>query len=248
MSTRKQEPSEADRRNAGVKRASHAAGAPPSGKAVRKTAAKPARKTGAKDTGKTARENSSRPALEDVYVPTRAAWRQWLAKNHDRSPGIWLVFDRKSSRPDRLAYADSVEEALCFGWIDSTVRSVDPAHYKQLFTPRKPKSGWSRINKERVERLIAEGLMTPAGMARIDQAKANGAWVALDEVEALIVPPDLSDALAADPAARTHFERFSPSARKAYLYWLNGAKRPETRARRLAEIVRLAAANRRVPG
>src|SRR5688572_39384 len=98
--------------------------------------------------------------LEDVYVPTRRAWRRWLTRNHDRSPGVWLVFDRKSSRPDRLAYGDSVEEALCFGWIDSTVRQVDAARYKQLFTPRKPKSTWSRTNKERVERLIAGGLMT----------------------------------------------------------------------------------------
>ncbi len=202
-----------------------------------------ARKAG----GRTAAKPSSAlAALEEVYLPTRAAWRRWLAKHHDRSPGVWLVFDKKSSRADRLAYADSVEEALCFGWIDSTMRPIDGDRYKQLFTPRKPKSVWSRTNKERVERLTATGLMTPAGLARIEDAKRTGAWTALDAVEAMIIPPDLEAALAANPTASKHFHAFSPSARKGYLYWLNGAKRPETRAARLAEVIRLATINQRV--
>ena len=224
---------------------------PGKGVASRKTAPeakRTARTTSTSGATTTPRRPSTLDRLEDVYVPTRAAWRRWLARNHDRSPGIWLVFDRKSSRAARLAYGDAVEEALCYGWIDSTLRPVDAERYKQLFTPRKPKSVWSRTNKERVERLIASGLMTEAGLARIDEAKASGAWTALDAVEALVVPPDLQSALAANPTAEAHFRAFSPSARKAYLYWLNGAKRPETRATRLREIVRLAAENRRVPG
>ena len=186
--------------------------------------------------------------LEEVYVPTRSAWRRWLATHHDGSPGIWLIFDRKASRPDRLAYADAVEEALCFGWIDSLVRSIDEGRYMQLFTPRKPKSVWSRSNKERVERLIAEGRMAAAGLARVEEAKRNGSWSALDAVEALVIPPDLKAALAANRKAHEHFHAFPPSARKAYLYWLNSAKRAETRATRLEEIVRLAAANRKTRG
>ena len=108
--------------------------------------------------------------LEQVYVEDRAAWRQWLATHHATSPGIWLVFDRKSSRPGRLAYVDAVEEALCYGWIDSTVRSLDDTRYVQLMTPRKAKSTWARTNKARVERLIAQGLMAEAGLASIERA------------------------------------------------------------------------------
>ena len=185
--------------------------------------------------------------LEEVYVPTRAAWRRWLAAHHESSPGIWLIFDRKGSRPDRLAYADAVEEALCFGWIDSLVRSIDEGRYRQLFTPRKSKSVWSRTNKERVARLIAEGRMTATGLARIEEAKRNGSWTALDAAEALAIPPDLEAALAANRKAHEHFHAFPPSAKKAYLSWLTTAKRAETRATRLEKIVRLAAANRKTP-
>ena len=193
------------------------------------------------------RAKSVLDTLEDVYVEDRAAWRRWLRKHHASSPGIWLVYDRKTSRDDRLAYADAVEEALCFGWIDSTTRPVDADHYKQLFTPRKPKSVWSKLNKERVARLIADRRMQPAGLAAIDVARANGSWTALDAVESFVIPADLEAALAANPRAKANFEAFSPSARKAYLYRLNAAKRPETRAARLKEIVRLAAANQRIP-
>ena len=195
-----------------------------------------------------AKRSATLATLEHVYVSTRTAWREWLGTHHDRSPGIWLVFDRKSSRSDRLAYGDAVEEALCFGWIDSTVHPIDTERYEQLFTPRKPKSVWSRTNKDRVARLIADGLMTPAGVAKIDEAKRIGSWSALDAVEAMVIPPDLDAALAANPTAHGHFHAFSPSTRKGYLYWLNGAKRPEARMARLTEIVRLAAANRRTRG
>jgi len=184
-------------------------------------------------------------SLEQVYVPDRAAWRRWLAKQHGRSPGIWLVFDKKSSRPDRLAYGHAVEEALCFGWIDSLVKRLDDDRYVQLFTPRKPKSTWSRSNKLRVERLLAEGLMAAAGLASIELAKANGSWESLDAVEAFVMPDDLARALAAVPGAAEKFAAFAPSQRKAYLHWISQAVRPETRAKRIQEVAVLAAAGRK---
>ncbi len=188
---------------------------------------------------------SALSTLEQVYVADRAAWRQWLAANHATSPGIWLVFDKKSSRPDRLAYGDAVEEALCYGWIDSTVRTLDDARYVQLMAPRKPKSTWSRSNKVRVERLMAQGLMAAPGLACIERARANGAWESLDAVEALVVPSDLTRALRALPAAAKNFAAFSPSARKGYLHWISQAKRPETRADRVAHVAQLAASNQK---
>jgi uncharacterized protein YdeI (YjbR/CyaY-like superfamily) len=189
----------------------------------------------------------SRPLahLKQVYVENRAAWRGWLAENCARSPGIWLVFDKKASRPDRLAYGDAVEEALCHGWIDSTVRTLDDARYEQLFTPRKPTSTWSRVNKDRVARMIAQGLMADAGLAAIERAKANGRWTSLDAVEALVMPDDLATALRRTEGAAAGFDSFSRSNRKVYLYWVNQAVRPETRARRVAEVVRRAASNLR---
>jgi uncharacterized protein YdeI (YjbR/CyaY-like superfamily) len=188
---------------------------------------------------------SARSTLEQVYVGDRGAWRRWLAEHHATSPGIWLVFDKKSSRPDRLAYGDAVEEALCYGWIDSTVRTLDDARYVQLMAPRKPKSTWSRSNKVRVERLIAQGLMAAPGLASIERARANGAWESLDAVEALVVPKDLALALRALPGAAKNFAAFSPSARKGYLHWISQAKRPETRAHRVAHVARFAASNQK---
>jgi uncharacterized protein YdeI (YjbR/CyaY-like superfamily) len=187
---------------------------------------------------------SSAP-LEQVYMKNRAAWRRWLEKHHARSPGIHLVYDKKASRAARLAYADAVEEALCFGWIDSTLRSLDETKYAQLFTPRKPKSTWSRVNKERVARLADEGLMAPAGLAAIERAKLNGSWSSLDAVEALDVPQDLAAALAKHPTAARNFAAFPPSSRKGYLHWVSQAVRPPTRAERIAAVVMHSAANRK---
>jgi uncharacterized protein YdeI (YjbR/CyaY-like superfamily) len=178
-----------------------------------------------------------------VYVEDRAAWRRWLAEHHGSSPGIWLVFDKKASRADRLAYAAAVEEALCYGWIDSLVRRVDDARYVQLFTPRKPTSTWSLLNKDRVARLVEQGLMAEAGLAAIERAKANGTWTTLDAVEALVMPDDLAAALRRTKGAEAGFAAFSRSNRKAYLYWVNQAVRPETRAKRVAEVTRRSAAN-----
>ncbi|QNH62619.1 YdeI/OmpD-associated family protein [Hymenobacter sediminicola] len=176
---------------------------------------------------------------------SRAEWRHWLAEHHASSPGVWLVYFKKASGQPSVSYAEAVEEALCFGWIDSHPRKLDADRTQLLFTPRKPRSGWSRVNKERLERLEATGQLMPAGLAAIARAKQNGAWESLDAAEAGIVPDDLAAALATDAQAARHFAAFSPSARKMILTWVLGAKQPETRARRIAETVRMAALNKR---
>jgi uncharacterized protein YdeI (YjbR/CyaY-like superfamily) len=182
-----------------------------------------------------------------VHVLDRAEWRTWLLQNHATSTGCWLVGATKASGLPTIPYEDSIEEALCFGWIDSHVRKYDVGRSTLLHTPRKPRSVWSRPNKERVERLIAAGRMEPAGLAAIEAAKANGMWSVLESAEALEVPADLAAALQSEPGARSAFEGFAPSARKVILGWIAVAKRPETRARRIAETARLAAQGRQ-PG
>jgi uncharacterized protein YdeI (YjbR/CyaY-like superfamily) len=215
--------------------------------AAKKSATKktPAKKSAAKRSGAKSKRVPVTRAYEQVYVPDRAAWRRWLAKHPVTSPGIWLVFDKKASRADRLVYGDAVEEALCFGWIDSIIHSLGAARYEQLFTPRKPTSAWSASNKTRVARLIEHGLMMPSGLAAVEVAKQSGTWTKYDAVDALTVPPDLEAALAANPTAARNFAAFPPSARKGFLYWVTDAKRPETRAHRVAQVVAFAAANRK---
>jgi uncharacterized protein YdeI (YjbR/CyaY-like superfamily) len=194
---------------------------------------------------------SSRPrtGLDDlplVEPRDRAEWRAWLERNADTTASVWLAIGKKGGTVTSLTYEQAVEEALCFGWIDSTVRKLDEARYKQLFSRRKPRSTWSRSNKERVARLEAEGMMAPAGLAAVELATENGSWSTLDEIEDLIVPDDLARALAASPPALANFESFSPSARKMFLYWIANVKRPEKRAERIAETVRRAAAGLRL--
>jgi uncharacterized protein YdeI (YjbR/CyaY-like superfamily) len=180
---------------------------------------------------------------ETFYAKNRDEWRDWLAKNHATTTGIWLIMVKKDSGKPCVAYDESVEEALCFGWIDSHKRGIDAEKSIQLFTPRKPKSMWSASNKQRVERLIADGLMTPAGLEKIEQAKQNGAWTQYDEAESLTIPADLASALATNETARVNFEAFSNSSRKLILRWIYSAKRPETRANRIEETVTMAAQN-----
>lgn len=186
-------------------------------------------------------ENAIQPA-------TRAAWRRWLERNHTRDKGVWFVYFKKSSGKQRFTYEDMVEEALCFGWIDGQARALDAERAMLWLSPRKPKSVWSAPNKVRVARVITAGLMHPAGQAKVDAAKANGSWTALDATDRLEVPDDLAAALAATPKARAHFEAFPASAKKGVLEWVRQAKRPETRARRIAEAARMAGANERMNG
>jgi uncharacterized protein YdeI (YjbR/CyaY-like superfamily) len=184
---------------------------------------------------------TSRLADLPVIEPSsRAGWRAWLEENHASSQGIWLAIGKKGRHVTSLTYEQAVEEALCFGWIDSVVRRLDDDRFKQLLTPRKRGSIWARTNKERIERLIAEGRMTPAGLAVIEAAKADGSWKLLDDVEAMIVPEDLAAALAAVPGAAEGFEALNASTRKMTLYWIAEAKRPETRSRRIEQTARAA--------
>ena len=182
---------------------------------------------------------------EQVLIESAADWRAWLAVHHDSSPGIWLVRWKKATGRPTLSYDEVVEEALCFGWVDSTGGRVDERRTKLYFAPRKVRSVWSASNKERVARLISAGLMRPAGLAAIERAKSNGAWTALDEVEQGIVPPDLAAALEAHPPAAERFAAFPWSARRAILVWIADAKRPETRAARVTETAVRAARNER---
>jgi uncharacterized protein YdeI (YjbR/CyaY-like superfamily) len=166
----------------------------------------------------------------------RAEWREWLAANHRTSAGVWLVTWKKRAARPTVSYEESVEEALCFGWIDGVMNRVDDDRIMQWFAPRKPKGTWAQSNKERVARLDAAGLMTDAGRAAVELAKANGAWQSLDVIDALIVPDDLAAALAERPGARELFDASSASVRRASLAWVYQAKRPETRAGRVERI------------
>lgn len=180
-----------------------------------------------------------------VHPKTRAEWRRWLERNHARSPGVWFVSYKKTTGKPRVEYGEAVEEGLCFGWVDSKASSLDEERTMMMFTPRNPKSGWSKTNKDRVERLIKEGRMAQAGLDAIAVAKKNGSWTALDAIEALEIPPDLAKAFAKNKKARSNYETFPPSSKKMILSWIASAKRPETREKRVAETVRLAAKNLR---
>ena len=185
--------------------------------------------------------------LPRVTPRSRAEWRAWLEEHHREAPGVWVVYFKKGAAESGIGYDAAVEEALCFGWIDGKVRTLDAERYRQRYTPRRPGSGWSRLNKQRIERLLEAGRMTDAGLARIEAAKQDGSWMALDYAESLQVPDDLRAALDADAGAARFYESLPPSRRKAILYWVTSAKRPETRARRIAETA-AAAAEEQLPG
>ena len=185
----------------------------------------------------------SRGVFVTVEPKSRAAWRHWLARNHSTSPGIKLILHKKNSDKPRMTYDEAVEEALCFGWIDSKPNTLDETRYVLHFHPRKPGSVWSQRNKRRVKRLIQSGLMTSAGLSKIKAAKKDGSWQSLDRVDKLEVPPDLEKALMANKKAHGYFESFPSSSKKIILFWIQSAKRPETRAKRIKEAVAQAAKN-----
>lgn len=180
-----------------------------------------------------------------VHPDSRAEWRAWLERHHTRTDGVWLITWKKATGRPRVEYDEAVEEALCFGWIDSKPGKLDGERSMLWFAPRKPKTGWSKPNKERVEKLLKAGLIAPAGLAKINAAKDDGSWNALDAVEALEIPPDLDQAFAENPLARDYWEAFPRSAKRGILEWIANARKPETRAKRIEETVRLAAENRR---
>jgi uncharacterized protein YdeI (YjbR/CyaY-like superfamily) len=180
-----------------------------------------------------------------IHAKTRAEWRAWLEQYHTRREGVWLISYKKATGKPRLSYDESVEEALCFGWIDSKPNKIDDERSMLWFAPRKSGTGWSRLNKTRVERLMAQGLVQPAGLIKMETAKQDGSWTALDAVEALEIPVDLAQALAAYETAKQNFEAFPRSAKRGILEWIASAKKPETRMKRIAETAQLAAQNLR---
>lgn len=185
------------------------------------------------------------PPENSVHPLSRAEWRAWLEQHHGRAAGVWMISYKQAAGKPRVTYDEAVEEALCFGWVDSKPGKLDAERTMLYFAPRKAGSGWARPNKERVERMLAAGLMAPAGLAKVEAAKRDGSWAMLDAVEDLVIPDDLGAALDSYPAARANFEAFPRSARRGILEWIVQAKTPATRARRVAETAALAQENRR---
>jgi len=183
------------------------------------------------------------PPPNSVHPQTRAEWRMWLSDHHLQQEGVWFITFKKASGKPHIEYAEAVEEALCFGWVDSKPNKLDEERTMLWFSPRKAGSGWSKLNKSRGESLIASGLMTSAGLSKIEAAKQDGSWNALDQIEALEIPPDLEKALAANETAQAYFNGFPRSVKRGILEWIISAKRPETRARRIEETVSLAEKN-----
>lgn len=183
-----------------------------------------------------------------IHAESRDQWRSWLALNSASARGVWLCSWRTPTGRPRCPYPDSVEEAICFGWIDSTVMLLDDDRSLQLFTPRRGKSSWTRLNRARAADMEERGLMTDGGRAAIAVAQGNGWWTILDQVEDLVEPADLAAALDRDPQARSNWDAFPPSARKLGLWPIVSAGRETTRADRIARLVAEAAAGRRPQG
>jgi uncharacterized protein YdeI (YjbR/CyaY-like superfamily) len=179
--------------------------------------------------------------FQTLTFPTQAKFRAWLEKNHAKEPGLWIKYAKKGSGIKTMVYAEAVEVALCYGWIDGKVRTVDESYYVQRFTPRRKQSNWSRINRDKAEALIAAGKMKPAGLAEVERAKADGRWDAAYESAAnMPVPDDFLSALEKKPKALKFFEEeLNKTNRYAILYQINDAKKPETRARRIAKFVEM---------
>ena len=178
--------------------------------------------------------------MKQLYVTNRDEWRDWLFENHAGEAGIWLVFYKKETSKPTIEYEAAVEEALCFGWIDSIIKKIDDAKYARKFTPRTDKSKWSQLNKKRANRMIKQGRMTGAGLEKIKAAKKTGLWdkdprprISFD------IPPEFAKALARNKKAKDFFDKLAPSYRKHYIGWIAVAKRPETKMRRIAESIAL---------
>ncbi len=179
--------------------------------------------------------------LDTIYAKDRQAWREWLARNYQTSRGVWLIYYKVKSSQPSVQYSEAVKEALCFGWIDSKVKSLDEERYQQIFTPRRPKSVWSKLNKQYIAELIEQGLMTESGFKKIDEAKQDGSWTILDAIEALKIPADLQQALATNEVAQRYFGELNNSSKKNILFWIESAKRPETRLKRIEKTLSSAA-------
>lgn len=180
---------------------------------------------------------------EHHYFKNDKEWRKWLHANHSLVKGVYLIFYKKGHENESMVWEEAVKVALCYGWIDSTVKSLGDGKRRQYFCKRRAKGTWSKVNKEHIKKLIESDLMHESGLAAINAAKENGSWILLDDVENGIVPQNLKDAFKRTPKANENFQNFTFSQRKSYLYWLNQAKRTETKQKRIKEIIKLCRAN-----
>ncbi len=185
---------------------------------------------------------------DHFYFKNAQEWREWLHENHDAAQRAYLIFYRVGSQMPSMRWEEAVQVAICYGWIDSTVKRLDDERRRQMFTPRKDKSVWSKLNKTYIEKLTADNLMHESGLRKIETAKQNGSWESLDHVENHILPDDLKTAFDQNTTAFENYNKFSPSYRKSYLYWLSQAKREETRKGRITEIVKLCEQNIKARG
>ncbi len=181
--------------------------------------------------------------IGEHYFKSDCEWRKWLHENHTQEKGIYLIFFKIEHENDSMRWEEAVRVAICYGWIDSTVQSLGNGKRRQYFCPRKPKSVWSKVNKQYIQELLTKNLMHESGLKAIELAKQNGSWISLDDVENGVVPKDLKEAFDQNPKAFENYERFTRGQRKSYLYWLNQGKRKETRQKRIAEIVKLCEGN-----
>lgn len=181
--------------------------------------------------------------IKTFYAKSQKEWRKWLEENHTSEKSVWLIIYKKESRKPTVYYTEAVDEAICFGWIDSKPNKRDDESYYQFFSKRNPKSNWSKVNKEKVSRLLKHNLIAPAGLKAIEIAKQNGTWTALDEVEEIIIPEDLQEAFSKNKKAFEYFNQFSRSSKRGILEWIMNAKKPETRLARINKTVKLASKN-----
>ncbi|MBC7885662.1 MAG: YdeI/OmpD-associated family protein [Saprospiraceae bacterium] len=183
--------------------------------------------------------------INTFYASGRAEWRKWLSENWDKEKPVFLIIYKKESGIPSITYDEAVDEALCFGWVDSKVNKRDEKSWYQYFTKRKPKSNWSKINKNKVERLIKENLMSAPGLVMVEHAIKTGTWTALDDVENLVLPKELIIELEKNPIAFQHWEKFPGSAKKGILQWISTAKKMETKLERIRKTIAMAAENKR---
>lgn len=184
---------------------------------------------------------------EELYVSNRDDWRTWLRKNHESKKEVWLIYYKKDTGKPSIPYDDSVEEALCFGWVDSIIRKIDAEKYARKFTPRTGKSKWSEANKKRVEKMIKEGKMTEAGLASVKNAKDRGQWFkASVPAKELAIPSYLKEALAMNRKALDNFDRLADGHKRLFVRWIDSAKREETRKRRIIEAIELLERNQKL--
>jgi uncharacterized protein YdeI (YjbR/CyaY-like superfamily) len=181
--------------------------------------------------------------IETFYPASQQAWRTWLQENHRSKQSVWLVCYKKKANIPTITWSDAVDEAICFGWIDSKRITIDDDKFIQFFTKRKPKGTWSKVNKEKIKQLTDKGLMTQAGFECIEKAKQNGSWTVLDEVEELIIPKDLEEEFNRKTGSKDFFLGLSKSVRKSILQWIVLAKQVETRQKRISEIAEMASRN-----